>query len=533
MLVAGSIPVPSASLFFRHKTPLMRIASQQIRWADLAQIAPYLLIAVCLAVLLVFVLLAQYAHPSSDDFCMASGVNDYGLFAHLWNHYLEWSGRYSGNALYAIYPVVFDLFDDYRFIPAIVIAALFLATAFFLSTLFATSLYARAVLLASLGFVCVYLLGMTSPASGLYWMAGAFTYQAANVLFLVTLGLMIRLAQRQKSSSSYFVLFIVLLLVVVVAIGANETSMIAVTGVALLGVLVHLRSGRAMLWPWMVILAVSLVSFDIVYFSPGNAIRAADFPLRHDLLRSINGSLSVGIKILWIWISNPVLIVSSMLAPFVISRLLQLSGGQPSGRSFNVSRPLLAVLLLCTFSMPIMLQFPAWWSMGGWPPARTLDAIYFLFLLSWFLTIGAFTVRFLHKDKWNWLKQPYHPYAAVAVFVLTALFSLAALESNAYKRAKNDLFHLARPYHEYLNTRYEYIERALANGQLYLVVADYQQEYPRTIFFNDIMHNADHWRNVCYADYFGLEKIKRSHNKRNSGRRELDKPPAIPDRGFL
>ena len=506
----------------------MQTARQQTRLTVLAQIAPYMLVAVCLAVLLVFIFLAQFAQPSSDDFCMASGVNDNGLIAHLWNHYLEWSGRYSGNALYAVYPLAFDLFDGYRFIPAVVIAALFLATAFFLSTLFRTRLYARPVLLSSLCFVCIYLLGMMSPASGLYWMAGAFTYQTANILFLVTLGLMIRLAERQKSSSNYFIVFTVLLLVVVIAIGANETSMLAITGAALLGVLVHLRSGRAILWPWMVILAMSLVCFDVVYFSPGNAIRAADFPLRHDLPRSINGSLSVGLKILWIWISSPVLLISSLLAPFALSRLLVLSG-----RSFIVSNSLIAALVLCTVTMPVVLQFPAWWAMGGWPPARTVDAIYFLFLVGWFLSVGAITVRLLGGGEAEPVKQHNSPYVAMSLLILSVLFSVAVVGNNAFRLAKTDLFELARPYHAYLNQRYEQIEQALANEQRDLVVEDYQGEYPRTIFFNDIMHDPDHWRNVCYADYFGLEKIKKEHYRRNSGRRELKKTPEVLNRSFL
>jgi len=505
----------------------MQTTRHQSRWISITQLAPYLLVAACLAVLLVFILLAQYAQPSSDDFCMASGVKEYGLITQLWNHYLEWSGRYTGNALYAVYPLVTGLFEGYRYIPAIVIAALFLATAFFLSTLFSTAIYARPVLLVSLCFVSVYLLGMMSPASGLYWMAGAFTYQTANVLFLVMLGLMFRLHERQINSSRYFMLFSVLLLVVVIAIGANETTMLAITGMVLLGVVIHLRSGRAILWPWMVILAVSLVCFDVVYFSPGNAIRAADFALRHDFMRSMYGSLSVGLKILWIWISNPVLIISSMLAPIAVIRLQQVSG-----RSFTVSRRLITALIVCTFTLPVVLQFPAWWAMGGWPPARTVDAIYFLFLLSWFVTIGAITLRYLYAGEMHGEAQWEHPYAAVAVLALSVLFSFVALESKAYKQAKTDLFELARPYHDYLNKRYEQIGQALANEQLYLVVADYQGKYPQTIFFNDIMYDPGHWRNVCYADYFGLEKIKREHGKRNSGPGKLQKHPQASYRRF-
>lgn len=468
------------------------------------QIAPYLLIAICIATLLMFILLGQYSQPSSDDFCMASGVNDHGLLPYLWQHYFEWSGRYTGNALYAMYPLVFDLFDGYKYIAALMMLFLFLATAFFLSVLFSVRIYTGPLLLSSLCFVCVYLLGMMSPASGLYWMAGALTYQTANILLLVMLGLMLQLADRQKNSKNYSALLAVLLLVSVFAIGANETGMLAVTALALAGLLVRLRSGWIKLKPWLVIVLVALLCFAIVYLSPGNAIRAADFPLRHDLSRSISGSLSVGLKMLWFWLSNPLLIVSTMLAPFVIARLLQLSG-----RSFTVSKTTMLTLLSVTFVMPIVLQFPAWWSMGGWPPPRTVDAIYFLFLVSGYLTIGAFTLHQLGKGQWRWLMPPYNPGVVAVILLLTGLFTAAALESKAYQLAKTDLFHRARPYHEYLNERYQLIERAKSSGQYYLSVPDYQQDLPRTIFFNDIMHDPDHWRNVCYADYFGLEKIKR------------------------
>ena len=353
---------------------------------------------------------------------------------------------------------------------------------------------------------------MMSPASGLYWMAGVLTYQSANILFFVVFGLMIQLADRQKDSKKYFSLLTVLLLVMAFAIGTNETSMLALTGLALLAVVVHLRSGWVILKPWLVILVVALVFFAIVYFSPGNAIRAADFPLRYDLSRSINGSISVGLQILWLWVSSPVLIVSSMLAPFAITRLYQLSA-----RSFFVSKPMLAVLVFATFLMPVLLQFPAWWSMGGWPPARTVDGIYFLFLVGWHLSIGAVTVHYLGKGRWAPVMQPYRPGAVIALLLLTGLFTAAALESHAYQLARTDLFHLARPYYNYLNVRYGIIEQAKANGQRYLAVPDYQQEYPRSIFFNDIMYNPNHWRNVCYADYFGLEKIKRGKKAKGRG----------------
>jgi hypothetical protein len=64
-----------------------------------------------------------------------------------------------------------------------------------------------------------------------------------------------------------------------------------------------------------------------------------------------------------------------------------------------------------------------------------------------------------------------------------------------------------------MQQRYAMIEEAVAGGRLSLVVPDYNREYPRTIYFNDIMHDSRDWRNACYAAYFGLERIKRAKHQ--------------------
>ena len=145
--------------------------------------------------------------------------------------------------------------------------------------------------------------------------------------------------------------------------------------------------------------------------------------------------------------------------------------------------------------------------MGGWPPARTVDTIYFLFLLSWYLMISAVTVRYLLMGKWQSIVQPYRPGTTTVLVLLTVLFTVAVLQSKTYRLARADLLHHARPYHEYLSDLYGLIEQAMADGHDHLTVPDYPQEYPRSIYFNDLLHNQYDWRNDFYDEYFGLEKI--------------------------
>ena len=484
--------------------------------SSLLRIGPYLFLAISLAVVTVFILLGQYAHPSSDDFCMAADVDRYGLVTQLWNHYFEWSGRYTGNALYASYPLLFGLVEGYKYIPALIIVLLFLASAFFLSRVFCSRMFAHPVWLSSLGFVVVYLLGLMSPASSLYWMAGALSYQTANILLLVILGLMIQLARRQQQGRPYSIQLAILLLLVIAAVGANETGMLAISAVSLLGFFIHIRSGWTRLKPWLLILVTTLICFSIVYFSPGNAVRTADFPLREDFARAVNGSVSVGLQVLWIWLSNPVLIVSSLLAPFAVIQLARLSAV-----SIRINNREIVLLCLCTLMLPAVLQFPAWWAMGGWPPARTLDAIYFLFLLGWYATLTAVTLRVVTGAESDSAALGASVRVTLALTLLSLLFTAVVLTSPGIKRVKRDLFQTAGPWSAYMHQRYQQVHRAVAKGQLRLTVADYPQEYPQSIYFNDIMHNSRHWRNRCYAAYFGLEKIRRDSSENRLDRKRI------------
>ena len=184
-------------------------------------LSPFLLIIISLTVILVFMGLGFYAYPSADDFCMVTGVNQEGLFPHLWNHYFEWSGRYSGNAFYAIYPFLFGLFKGYPFIPVVLIICLTAAFTFFLSSLFRMKINFP-ILLISLCFTCVYLLGLRHTASSLYWMAGSLSYQTANILILLTFGLIIQLIDRQRQHKNYLPLFFSLVVIIITGMGTNE-----------------------------------------------------------------------------------------------------------------------------------------------------------------------------------------------------------------------------------------------------------------------------------------------------------------------
>jgi len=286
-------------------------------------------------------------------------------------------------------------------------------------------------------------------------------------------------------------------------VGTNETNMLMLNAVLGLTVILQLRKDRSTLKPWLLLWVVTLACSALVFFAPGNSVREATFALRHDWARALGGSLEMGLWTLISWLTNPLMIIATLLTPFPVIALMQ-----RSSRRFNITKYGLLSLLLFTIAIPVLLQFPAWWAMGGWPPPRTVDAIFFSFMLSWFLLTGASSIRFAAQSRLFSVSSNGYSGSVIAL-LLSVAFGIALFSNGQFERARLDLSERAKPYHDYLLQRYQLIDAALEKRQPYLQVPAFQQDYPRSIYFNDIVPNAGDWRNVCYASYFGLQGIRR------------------------
>lgn len=475
----------------------------------LHQTPGYLILLASITVISTFSALGFYAYPSADDFCMASGVRDSGLWPHLWRHYLEWSGRYAGNAFYAIYPLLFGLMDGYDFIALSLIILLILATAYFVAKLFRLSMSVWPVWLVSFAFVCVYLLGLRHTASSLYWLAGALSYQTANILLLFTLGLMIELIHRQREKRSAFSVVVLLMFAVFLGMGSNETNMVTLTAVLTVALLFHVREDWRVLNPWLGLFIIGLLCFLLVYFAPGNALRESTFPLRHDWVRSIDGSMKMGWWTLVVWTGNPVFMVTTLLVPFAALKFNSLSPyGLLPGTNW------LILLFTSTLCMPFVLQFPAWWSMGGWPPPRTVDAIFFVFLLSWVLLIGGLSLRFIPQALLFSDKGGFNGKAVTGYWVLMILFIGSIAINSKFHRAQDDLWKKTQAFDLYMQDRHARIDQAKNQGGVYVVVPAFKQDFPYSIYFNDIRADYRDWRNMCYARYFRIQGIAQEKPRR-------------------
>jgi hypothetical protein len=276
--------------------------------------------------------------------------------------------------------------------------------------------------------------------------------------------------------------------------------------IVIAGLTVHrLVSGWAVARPWLILSFVAVACSAIVYFSPGTMIRSSTFPMAHDVNRALQGSFSMGWWALKAWIGVPLMIVSTLMTPFAIGWLYR-----ASPRRIVISKRVMLGAIMVTLAIPFVLLFPAWWSMGAWPPPRTVDGIYFIFMISWFCMIGVITSRFMNHDNITTGVDKASSRQSTLLLIGAILFVLAIGSNSRFIRAWSDLTQYAEPYHEYMQQRHVMINTAVSRQQPVLMVPAYGGQYPRTIYFNDIAYDYRDWRNVCYADYFELPAISKA-----------------------
>jgi hypothetical protein len=145
------------------------------------------------------------------------------------------------------------------------------------------------------------------------------------------------------------------------------------------------------------------------------------------------------------------------------------------------------------------------WAMGGPPPARTISAIYMLFLIGWFATVLVFTRWPLgeHSNGEVIIKS-------LRTFAIIILATSLLATGNTPSMVR-DLFrgHAAR-YNHNMNYRYDKIYSEIKEGKLEVRVP-LLTDRPRSMFNgweqSDITNDPEHWRNKCAARFFKLKSI--------------------------
>jgi len=342
--------------------------------------------------ILPFAILTIFSNPAYDDYCFAVRSMRLGFIEAQKSAFNTRFGRYFSTALLS-----WDLnFSGYHVFAFLFILLTLAAIYFLVAALLDSSATRLDKLIAAALVTALFSNQMPDITEGYYWLSGSVTYQLASILTLFLFALAIRALKGGKRSNLALVGCGLLIIAIV---GCNETSM-ALLLFLLTGITVKAFSIRSTArWAWVALLGVAMLCALVVILAPGNAVRGSYYPNKHRLFFSLGFALIQEARYLLKWITNPALVLSTILFVPIAGKLLRKSNLVKNQLRIH---PLTALLFL--LGLVFLGFFPAYWSTGLLGQLRTVNTVYLFFLIGWFLNV-CFWVEYFERrrpdQKWE------------------------------------------------------------------------------------------------------------------------------------
>ncbi|MGD0711001.1 MAG: DUF6056 family protein [Bacteroidales bacterium] len=452
-----------------------------------------------------FIAISFFDHPSADDYIISAVVRDHGILAHYRQVYFEWSGRYFSTLLECFNPLVYGWFFGYKLIPILLIVLFYIGLFRLFKSIFGKELSSIKIHLISLILLLLYFNNIPSTAESIYWMDGSLEYFTGIILTLFFFALLIKQWNSESIKTSSFLFLIVL---VVMIVGTNEISMLLLDEILFIIVMKEIFQKRKLRKCLIIsiITAIAATIFEIT--APGNYSRMVSFQGNSDFVFTIQQSGISFLKIAGSFIKDPGLLISSLI--FVA--FLPLLNGSRIFNELTKGNPFITIPL--SILSLIGLYIPAVYATGLNPALRVHNIVAFAFIFAFFFNIAVLHAYLMRKNRITLIDIPSYliKILAVAAFILTiSEFSKEPgkeiiSEGNIF-RAYYDLFISAPTYNQELNDRECYLAKlnAMIKG---CIEVKPLSSIPKTIHFVDITKDATNWVNQCEVKYFGIDSVK-------------------------
>ncbi len=373
----------------------------------------YILLALLLIALLPYFIICFYALPFADDFCFGWTASAQIPFLQKFlNQYLQWNGRYTADVLCNLHPLVTGRIAYYQWAVFVSLAAMPLVLWWFLrevGMLARASARAPVAAIISLLITLLYLNYQPNLTEGVYWFIGIANYHWGLLTFLIHLTLLLK-ALRAKGAIRAVLLSISIPLLII-SIGFNEVGALLIPFFYALALLLNLKSEDKKVWISLFVTAVIASAF--VFFSPGNFVRTGEFKDNYNLIHSLlYASLQTG-RFMATWMLS---------VPFILLSLLVLSNAGNMRFTFldKVDYRLIFGFMLFTVFAGSFLPYFATGVLGQ---HRTINFVFFLFLLQWPLFLIVISQRFSLHQRLLPLQTSNSNAIVIAVSVLVMCFS--------------------------------------------------------------------------------------------------------------
>lgn len=401
-----------------------------------------------------FLILAFFCHPAYDDFCSAVGTLKAGFIEWQRVMYVGITGRYFNMAILYFSPLNAGSFVGYKVLALLIILLLFVSIFYFLDALFKSNIGLLDKLIGAGFLLAVFSNQMPDVTEAYYLMTARNAYQLPNVLTLFFFALVLRSSEKSKRAQRLVTILCCFLIFAIV--GCSENAML-ILALFVFPITINLWLEKSeQRGTWLIFSIVVIVCAGIVIAAPGNVVRTQLFPGRHRLFYSLGMSLRQEVSFLLIWCSNFAFVLGTF---FFIPVAARLSDRIPFLRHLRF-HPLICTLLLLL--LVFLGLFPSYWTMGMMGQHRTVNAVYFFFLIGWFINIVIWVDYLQRKRGLVFARLPAYVYV-IGVPLLLCTLSL----TNNTRVAIADLVRgRAYSYHKAVNERYEQFKQCAREGHV-------------------------------------------------------------------
>lgn len=441
--------------------------------------------------ILVLCSLSFLVYPVADDYSYPLKIRSIPFLEYYSSFYNIWSGRFASNLFIPVLGTLNPHIAIYQFLPVFLILGFAGGAYYFITSFFRQSRGISLFLTAA--FCATYFSGYVSPAQGIYWMSGGFTYQIAFNAFIILLGSMSLLSD---GASRFWLFHAATILCIAVATGCNEVTMFSTVTIMLAAAVIAVLHRNANRKTYLAYALLALVLSCIATFAPGNFARAAADSRHPSLLvwfgitslRALGGGFEA---FKWLVLS-PFLIFIAAAAPFLKSRF---QGNLiPAWSNRNNAILAFAVIWLCFF----WDYFVSIWSSGKHPYARINNAIYTDVLLSCLAFYAVYIAPRL-SGRVTALARRHH---RVLCWCLAAAVLLMPNSLNIIINTFNGNFATHRAI---VSDQYQKALEAGSNGSITVTASPVA---PRPIFFRHL-HDPDRkWILSTYKNYWELQDVQ-------------------------
>ena len=338
----------------------------------------------------------------------------------------------------------------------------------------------------------IYFAFMPEPTEGIYWYAGAATYQFANVLTLLAYSFLIKAYRSAGRVRSVYYVFAGIATILLT--GLNETSMV----IHLVGVFYFIVWSKICRNKWepglFVILILCIVGVSIVYLAPGNGVRGSNFPTGQSPWAFVEaGIFTVYLGLKWLFLT-PIWILILLQDPsnpfFARQAFPSPSKGIPPWVGWFMY-----------FSLLYAATFVGFWSLGFRPPLRTQNVIFMIFL--WGLLFNLQNSSDYFQKVFSYAQLPRLIKYSLMLGLLVYLFMPSAHLTRLY----TDLYSgKLRRFSQKMEQRYAQLNQEKDSIAQVVTIPEASNNF---IFYEDIQRDSTHWSNRRVAWYFGKKAIIR------------------------